>query len=121
MLDRLLHVGLVDAEFLSNQGLLDGVFDDGDEVLNGFGHAEGDHGAEGQIEGVLLPEEVNTAEDETKAEAELLLAGVVEARDEALLETHFLDVVHEDVQVIEVVHHCSLLANQLLELADPRV
>lgn len=79
-------------------------------MLYGFGHAEGDHGAEGQIEGVLLPKEVYAAEDETKAEAELLLAGVVEAGDEALLKAHFFDVVHEDVQIIEVLHHCSLLS-----------
>lgn len=49
------------------------------------------------------------------------MASIVEGGDEGLLKEHFLDVVHENVQVIEHSFHVLLIIHQSLHLVNPAI
>ena len=116
-------------QYLVGDSLLVDILESGSHCLcdNGFvltdrlGHAEGNHGAEGQFKGILLPEEVGAAEDKAELKWEFLLAGRVKGRHEALAHDHFLNIIHEDVEVIEMVDELRICVDVLLDLADPVV
>ncbi len=120
--DALLHLQVIDL-FLAKlpDSRLDSGGDDFVELLERFGHAEGHHGAEGEFEDVLLLEEVDAAEDEAEAEGEFLLAGGVEGGQEHFAEQHFLDVIHEDVEVVQLLDDVGVAVQQLFYLVYPGV
>ena len=97
------------------------MLDDGLELNIWFWHAEGNYGSERQVESVLLPEEIDAAEDEAEAKSELLLAGVVEGGDEGLLKHHLLDVVHKDIDIVQCLSQLSPLIHSRFQTADPVV
>jgi hypothetical protein len=49
------------------------------------------------------------------------LAGSVEGRHETLAHDHFLDVVHEDVEVVQVTNEVVVVVDVFLDLGDPVV
>lgn len=62
------------------ESVFDGCSYNGLEFFGRFGHAEGDHGAEGQFQDILFFEEIDAAEDEAEFEWKFFLASRVERR-----------------------------------------
>ena len=103
--------------------LLEGVFDgcsyDGLEFFDGFGHAEGDHGAEGLFQDVLFFEEIDAAEDEAEFKWKFFLASRVERRQEHVGEDQFFDIIHKNVEIVEMGYNVWICIYQLFDLVYP--
>jgi hypothetical protein len=90
-------------------------------LLHRLRHAKRNHRPKRQFQRVFFLLKIYPAKNEGEFELELFLARSVEGRQKVLRDVHLLDVIHKDVQFIELLCGTAVPIGYPFEIVDPCV